>query len=119
MASDAISLPGSNQTLTLKRVCPLVLDDFVGTVTLNDGAYGVPSAQVVKISDTELEIQGYTDGADIVPPVNIRIKINPQDYTVTMPKQVICPDYAPITTSLMKEAELLTLVMDSLASQLQ
>lgn len=95
VASDAISLPGSNPTLTLKRVCPLVLDDFVGTVTLNDGAYGVPSAQVVKISDTELEIQGYTDGAAIVPPVNIRIKINPQDYTVTMPKQVICPDYAP------------------------
>lgn len=93
VASDAISLPGSNPTLTLKRVCPLVLDDFVGSVTLNDGFAGVPTADIVKISDTELEIQGY--GGETAPYGIIRLTINPKDYTVTVSKQVISASYGP------------------------
>lgn len=93
VASDAISLPGSNPTLTLKRVCPLVLDDFVGTVTLNDGFAGIPTADIVKISDTELEIQGY--GGETAPYGIIRLTINPKDYTVTVSKQVISASYGP------------------------
>lgn len=93
VASDAISLPGSNPTLTLKRVCPLVLDDFVGTVTLNDGFGGVPTADIVKISDTELEIQGY--GGETAPYGIIRLTINPKDYTVSVSKQVISAEYGP------------------------
>lgn len=93
VASDAISLPGSNPTLTLKRVCPLVLDDFVGSVTLNDGFTGIPTADIVKISDTELEIQGY--GGETAPYGIIRLTINPKDYTVTVSKQVISASYGP------------------------
>ena len=93
VASDAISLPGSNPTLTLKRVCPLVLDDFVGCVTLNDGFAGIPTADIVKISDTELEIQGY--GGETAPYGIIRLTINPKDYTVTVSKQVISASYGP------------------------
>lgn len=93
VASDAISLPGSNPTLTLKRVCPLVLDDFVGSVTLNDGFAGIPTADIVKISDTELEIQGY--GGETAPYGIIRLTINPKDYTVTVSKQVISASYSP------------------------
>lgn len=93
VASDAISLPGSNPTLTLKRVCPLVLDDFVGSVTLNDGFAGIPTADIVKISDTELEIQGY--GGETAPYGIIRLIINPKDYTVTVSKQVISASYGP------------------------
>lgn len=93
VASDAISLPGSNPTLTLKRVCPLVLDDFVGSVTLNDGFAGIPTADIVKISDTELEIQGY--GGETAPYGIIRLTINPKDYTVTVSKQVISASYGP------------------------
>lgn len=93
VASDAISLPGSNPTLTLKRVCPLVLDDFVGSVTLNDGFAGIPTADIVKISDTELEIQGY--GGETAPYEIIRLTINPKDYTVTVSKQVISASYGP------------------------
>lgn len=93
VASDAISLPGSNPTLTLKRVCPLVLDDFVGSVTLNDGFAGIPTADIVKISDTELEIQGY--GGETAPYGIIRLTINPKDYTVTVSKQVISASYVP------------------------
>ncbi len=93
VASDAISLPGSNPTLTLKRVCPLVLDDFVGSVTLNDGFAGIPTADIVKISDTELEIQGY--GGKTAPYGIIRLTINPKDYTVTVSKQVISASYGP------------------------
>lgn len=93
VASDAISLPGSNPTLTLKRVCPLVLDDFVGSVTLNDGLAGIPTADIVKISDTELEIQGY--GGETAPYGIIRLTINPKDYTVTVSKQVISASYGP------------------------
>lgn len=93
VASDAISLPGSNPTLTLKRVCPLVLDDFVGSVTLNDGFAGIPTADIVKISDTELEIQGY--GGETAPYGIIRLTINPKDYTVTVSKQVISASYDP------------------------
>lgn len=93
VASDAISLPGSNPTLTLKRVCPLVLDDFVGTVTLNDGFAEIPTADIVKISDTELEIQGY--GGETAPYGIIRLTINPKDYTVTVSKQVISASYGP------------------------
>lgn len=93
VASDAISLPGSNPTLTLKRVCPLVLDDFVGSVTLNDGFAGIPTADIVKISDTELEIQGY--GGETAPYGIIRLTINPKDYTVTISKQVISASYGP------------------------
>ena len=91
VASDAISLPGSNPTLTLKRVCPLVLDDFVGSVTLNDGFAEIPTADIVKISDTELEIQGY--GGETAPYGIIRLTINPKDYTVTVSKQVISASY--------------------------
>lgn len=93
VASDAISLPGSNPTLTLKRVCPLVLDDFVGSVTLNDGFAGIPTADIVKISDTELEIQGY--GGETAPYGIIRLTINPKDYTVTVSKQVISASNGP------------------------
>lgn len=93
VASDAISLPGSNPTLTLKRVCPLVLDDFVGSVTLNDGFAGIPTVDIVKISDTELEIQGY--GGETAPYGIIRLTINPKDYTVTVSKQVISASYGP------------------------
>ncbi len=93
VASDAISLPGSNPTLTLKRVCPLVLDDFVGSVILNDGFAGIPTADIVKISDTELEIQGY--GGETAPYGIIRLTINPKDYTVTVSKQVISASYGP------------------------
>lgn len=93
VASDAISLPGSNPTLTLKRVCPLVLDDFVGSVTLNDGFAGIPTADIVKISDTELEIQG--NGGETAPYGIIRLTINPKDYTVTVSKQVISASYGP------------------------
>lgn len=93
VASDAISLPGSNPTLTLKRVCPLVLNDFVGSVTLNDGFAGISTADIVKISDTELEIQGY--GGETAPYGIIRLTINPKDYTVTVSKQVISASYGP------------------------
>lgn len=76
-------------------VCPLVLDDFVGDLVITDNSvfYGGKeyAAVGVKISDTEIEIQGFYEDS------NLRITIDPSVHTVTVAKQVLYPDFQGYT----------------------
>lgn len=73
-------------------VCPLVLDDFVGTctVTLDEWWGETPyEVTVTKTSATELTISGLCNGAcsnDLV------IQVDPDDYSITIAKQVLEPN---------------------------
>lgn len=69
--------------------CALVLDDFVGDITINDPGFyeGEYAATVVKKSDTELEIRGFL-GED-APNGILKIKIDPSTHTVSVDKQVV------------------------------
>lgn len=72
-------------------VCPLVLDDFVGEMTMTDNStfYQGATYQVkgVKISDTELEIVDFYEDS------KIRITIDPSVHTVNIAKQVLYPTF--------------------------
>lgn len=75
--------------------CQLVLDDFVGTMTMTDNSVfyggGQYSVTCVKISETELEIVDFFEDS------NLRIVIDPTVHTVTVPKQVLYPTFGSYT----------------------
>lgn len=72
-------------------VCPLVLNDFVGTntVTLDEWSEEVYPVEITKVSDTKLSIAGLLGGVAASPLV---ITINPVDYSITFDKQVLVPN---------------------------
>lgn len=94
--SNVLAIPGSNPVLTLKKVAPLNIDDFVGTLPLQDDAMGITSVEVQKVSDTELKIVNYGTGTEYGTS-DIIVTINPKDYSATMPKQVIFPTFGAHT----------------------
>lgn len=73
--------------------CPLVLDDFVGEITISDpGFVGADyPAEAVKISDTELEIRGFL--GEEAPFGVLKIVVDPSTHTVSVAKQVVSPTY--------------------------
>ena len=86
---------GYSSSVTYPVVCALNLDDFVGDLTITDNSvfYGgaTYNAVGIKISDTELEVQGFFEDA------NLRIIVDPVSYTVTVPKQVLYPTFGKYT----------------------
>ncbi|MDR2621172.1 MAG: hypothetical protein LBC48_01160 [Dysgonamonadaceae bacterium] len=73
-------------------VCPLILDDFAGTctVTLDEWWGETPyPVEVTKISDTELKISGLCNG---VCSNDLIITVDPIDYSISIPKQVLEPE---------------------------
>lgn len=88
VAPDAEDLNGSTPTVSFKKVCPLVLDDFVGTVSITDANLygGTYKAEIVKNSETELEIRGFIEEA--APSGIVKLTINPKDHSVAVSKQV-------------------------------
>ena len=75
--------------------CPLVIDDFVGDLTITDNSVFYEGASYpavgVKISETEVEIQGFFEDT------NLRIKIDPTVHTVSVPKQVLYETFGSYT----------------------
>ena len=73
--------------------CPLVLDDFVGEVTISDPGFyeGDYTATVVKNSDTELEIRGFIGEA--APNGILKIKVDASTHSVSVAKQVVLPTF--------------------------
>lgn len=71
-------------------VCPLVLDEFTGDLTITDNSmfYEGESyqAQGIKISDTEIELDGFFEDT------KLRLTIDPMLHTVTVAKQILYPE---------------------------
>ncbi len=63
-------------------VCELVLDEFVGDVEISDNFYDDYDAKCVKMSETQLKIEGLLGGT-------VLININKTDHTVSVPKTVV------------------------------
>ena len=68
--------------------CQLVLEEFVGKVMLSDfyNEDGYP-AEIVKTSDTELEIHGVAEGE--APDGILKLTIDPSTHTVKVAKQIV------------------------------
>ena len=70
--------------------CELVLDDFVGPNTVTDGLFGgTYSVNIIKISDTELSVEGmFYDEADAA----LKIIVDPTDHSISISKQMLKAD---------------------------
>ena len=92
VTSNLGTIPGANPVITLKKVAPLNIENFVGELELLDEFWEVETTVTVeKISDTEIKIVGY-DSPEYNGFGNLSIEINTKDYTVSMPKQVVLPE---------------------------
>jgi hypothetical protein len=82
--TDVSTFPGSNLTITYRVVCPLELDDFVGTFTLTDPDFWEDSypVQVTREGD-DLIITGFVQS----PSAKVRLKVKQSAQTITVPKQ--------------------------------
>lgn len=72
--------------------CQLVLEEFVGPVALND-FYDEYRAEIVKTSDTELEIHGVAEGED--PDGILKLTIDTSTHTVKVAKQIVAHGFVP------------------------
>ena len=72
--------------------CQLVLEEFVGPVVLND-FYDEYRAEIVKTSDTELEIHGVAEGED--PDGILKLTIDTSTHTVKVAKQIVAHGFVP------------------------
>lgn len=76
-------------------VCPLMLDDFSGDLVVTDNSVfyegGSYSVKGIKISDTELELEGFFEDS------KLRLTIDPTVHTVTVAKQVLYPTFGNYT----------------------
>ena len=67
--------------------CELILDDFIGTNTVyvdewDGGGYTV---EIIKVSDTELRVEGMFSGYG----APMTIKVDPTDHSISIPKQIL------------------------------
>lgn len=72
-------------------VCPLFLEDFVGTNTVTEDEWSGEApydVEIIKISETELSIVGLFPSQTSNP---MLLKINPVDYSISIAKQIIVP----------------------------
>lgn len=92
--SGSVNLPGSSPILKLAAVCALNLDNFVGTVSIEDPDFyeGVYSTTIEKVDATHLKINNYAEeGGSIV------LTIDPSTRAITVPKQVWGPKLGSYT----------------------
>lgn len=68
-------------------VCPLVLEEFEGTLNVDDGSE-VYKVNGKKVSETTIELVGI-QGLKVPVPV----VIDPSDHTVTIPKTILAPSF--------------------------
>lgn len=74
-------------------VCPLDLDEFIGTMTVTDNWNGeIYDANCVKVSDTELKIEGFFEGK-----ADLTIYVDNATHTVSIPKQLMQTTYYTYT----------------------
>lgn len=84
--TDVSTFPGSNLTITYRAVCPLDIDDFVGTYTLDDPNFWEASYPVQVTRDgtsNVLLVTGFVESPSAV----IRLTVNQSSQTITVPKQ--------------------------------
>lgn len=88
--TDASTFPGSNLTITYRAVCPLNLDDFVGTYTLDDPAFWGASYSVNITRDgttNRLKVAGFVQDPSAI----IYLTVKESAQTITVPKQSYLP----------------------------
>lgn len=74
-------------------VCPLVIDDFVGSATMVDAFWEETyDVELYKISDTKLGMKGLFGGS-----VDLTIEIDPSVHTVSILKTVVLPTIGSYT----------------------
>jgi len=100
-SSGPSTLPGASPILTVKAVCKLDINDFVGTGTITDAYWygGVYNTPIVKVDATHLKIKNFglfTDGGDVT------MTIDPDTYVVTIAKQVYAANLADFGTAYAK-----------------
>ena len=67
--------------------CELILDDFIGTNTvyLDEWDGGGYTVEIIKVSDTELRVEGMFSGYG----APMTIKVDPTDHSISIPKQIL------------------------------
>lgn len=86
--TDASTFPGSNPTITYRAVCPLNLDDFVGTFTMEDPGFyeGTYPVTLERDGADRLKLTGYAaDGA--TPVAVFYLTVNLTEQTISIAKQ--------------------------------
>jgi hypothetical protein len=94
--TDVSTFPGSHLTITYRAVCPLNLDDFVGTYTLDDPDFWGASYSVNITRDgtsNRLKVTGFVQDPSAV----IYLTVKESAQTITVPKQTYLP-ILPTTT---------------------
>lgn len=86
--TDANTFPGSNPTITYRAVCPLDLDDFVGTFTMEDPDFyeGTYPVTLERDGTNRLKLTGFAaDGAE--PEAVFYLTVNTIEQTINIEKQ--------------------------------
>ena len=89
-SADIVNFPGSSLSIKYPVVCPLDLDDFVGTFTIDDpdvfeGTYPV---EITREGENVLVVTGFLGEPDSF----IKLTINPKTTGVDVPHQVFTPE---------------------------
>lgn len=86
--TDANTFPGSNPTITYKAVCPLNLDDFVGTFTMEDPDFkeGTYPVRLERDGTNRLKLTGFAAG-DASPEAVFYLTVNTIEQTISIEKQ--------------------------------
>jgi len=95
------NLPGASPIITIKAVCKLNIEEFVGTATIKDDYWygGVYKTAIEKIDATHLKIKNFalfTNGGDVT------IVVDPDTYAVSIAKQVYATNLADFGASYAK-----------------
>ncbi|CAL1521397.1 hypothetical protein [Chitinophaga sp. MM2321] len=94
--SDGLNFPESNVTITYKKVCPLKLEEYLGTdniLTVDDKDFYEASYPVtVKIEGNTWTFKGWVE----LPNAVVTMTLDPRTYKVTFKKQI----YAPLAPEL-------------------
>lgn len=94
ISKEGYEITPASIDVAVYTVDPINLDDFVGTMSLDDPFYKRDVYDVIssKTSDTELEITDF-----FVKGKKIRIVVDLNAHTVTIPRQILFPVYGPYT----------------------
>lgn len=88
---DAMNLDGSSPTIKYRKVCPLDLDEFTGTFTIDDPDFWEGSYPVTISRDGAegLKITGFIENPSAV----VKVTIDPKKHSVIIPKQTYLASY--------------------------
>lgn len=94
IAKEGYEITPASIDVVVYTADPINLDDFVGTMSLDDPFYkrDVYDVTSSKASDTELLITGFFTARS-----KLKIVVNLKAHTVTIPEQILFPIYGPYT----------------------